>query len=279
MRDDINALRDIFYRAYSGTSFSPEVRAESCVLEFSEELDADLKELGSGSGHYAEKYIGHLRTWALRRSRCMSPMITGPARFPTESNMKKMTYEHNAWIEFRRWRERYIRRASAEKTKSPEEELDDALEAFEKERAYHEMMLGVNRIVRGKMSQEEKLTEMLETFGLHQDTCLKLILDSGFQSFSLTNHNNKVKRLEEKVLIMKTRIQRKETFSKIIFPGGSIDIENDRVVIRHDERPEKEVIEKLRSNGFRWSPNWHCWCRKHTGNAIVAAKRICEVKP
>jgi hypothetical protein len=281
MRDDIQAMKDLFYRAHYNTSFSPDVRAASCVESFSEELDADLKELGANPGNYAVKYLDHLRTWASRKSRCLSSMITGPAKFPVEGNRKAMNSEHAAWEEFRRWRERYIRRATAEPTKSPEEELDDALAELEKEIAHHDMMLAINRIVRAKGQPiESKVSEISQLFDLSMETAAKLLAptpgySAGFQTFELTNHNAKLKRLEQKVAAMRIRIQRKETFEKILFPGGSIDIENDRVVIRHDERPEVSIIKELRDHGFRWSPNWHCWCRKHTGNAIRDAKSIC----
>ena len=281
MREDIESLKDLFYRAHCGTSFSPEVRAESCVRDFSEELDADLKELGENTGKYAEKYVDHLRTWAKRKSRCMSTMITGPANFPVERNRKAMNSEHAAWEDFRWWRERYIRRASAERVKSPEEELDDALATLEKEIAYHNMMLAINRIIRAKSQPvENKISEISQRFDLSMEAGAKLLdptpgYSSGFQTFELTNHNAKIKRLEQKVRIMKIRIERKESFEKINFEGGSINIENDRVVIRHDERPPVEIIAKLRDQGFRWSPNWHCWCRKHTGKALLDAKEIC----
>jgi hypothetical protein len=276
MRSDIQALREDFYRAHYAISFTPDVRADQCVEDFSEELDADLAELGANQGAYAAKYIGYLRTWASRKSRCMSPMITGPANFPTEGNLKRMNTEMRAWDEFRAWRERYIRRAHAVKTKSPEEELDDALNDLEKQRAQHELMIGVNKIVRSKVLDHEKIIAIMENYELSGKTATAL-LSGGFRGFQLTNHNAKIKRLEEKVLIMKARILRKETWEPIAFPGGTIDIENDRVVIRHDEKPAREVISALKESGFRWSPNWKCWCRKHTGNAVAAAKRVCGV--
>jgi hypothetical protein len=282
MRSDIQALREDFYHAHYAMSFTPDVRADQCVKDFSDELDADLAELGANQGNYATKYVGYLRTWAARKSRCMSPMITGPANFPVGSNLKRMNSEQRAWEDFRAWRERYIRRANAVKTKSPEEDLDDALLDLEKQRAYHEMMIGVNRIVRSKATEVEKKERIIEEYDLSEKTVSNLFdyeppFRPGFQSYTLTNHNAKIKRLEEKVLIMKARILRKETWEPIAFPGGTIDIENDRVVIRHDEKPAREVISALKESGFRWSPNWKCWCRKHTGNAVAAAKRVCGV--
>ena len=75
---------------------------------------------------------------------------------------------------------------------------------------------------------------------------------------------------------MKNRIETKETFEKIEFDGGYIDIENDRVIIKHEEKPDRAVIEKIKARGFRWSRNYSCWCRKHTAMALRDAKEVTE---
>ena len=100
----------------------------------------------------------------------------------------------------------------------------------------------------------------------------------GFASYALTNSNARIKSLEEKVLTMRKRIERRDDFEPIAFPGGSIDIKDDHVVIKHDEKPPREVIDALKARGFHWSPKGHYWCRKHTANALRDAKAICRVK-
>ena len=280
----IENMREDFYRAYYNTSFTPDVRADQCVRDFSAELEADLVELGDKTGNYAEKYIAHLRTWAGRKSRCLSVMITGPANFPTTRNRKAMDSEQRAWDEFRAWRERYIKAVNRVKTKSPEEEIDDALIRLEKERNNHAIMIDVNKIFRRKVSDEEKRNALLEELGLSEKLVNNLMEPDcfgmcGFASYALTNSNARIKNLEQKILIMKNRIERRDSFEKIEFSGGCIDIENDRVVIRHDEKPPREVIDSLKSHGFRWSHHWKCWCRKHTANALRDAKNVCGACP
>lgn len=280
---EIENMREDFYRAFYNTSFTPDVRADQCVRDFSAELESDLVELGDKTGNYAEKYVAHLRIWAGRKSRCLSVMITGPANFPTTRNRKSMDSEQRAWDEFRAWRERYIKAVNRVKTKSPEEEIDDALIRLEKERNNHTLMIEVNKIFRRKTSDEEKRKALLEELELSEKLVNNLMTPDcfgqcGFASYALTNSNARIKNLEQKVLIMKNRIQRRDSFEKIEFSGGCIDIENDRVVIRHDEKPPREVIESLKSHGFRWSSHWKCWCRKHTGNALRDAKSVCGVE-
>jgi len=283
MVSEIEAMRQDFERAHSGTSFTPDVRADQCVRDFSSELEADLVELGDKTGNYKEKYLAHLRKWTAAKSRTMSPMITGPANFPAERNRKAFERERRAWEEFQAWRERYIKRAKRVPTKTPEEEIDDALIRLEKERNAHTLMVEVNKIHRRKVSDEEKRKAFAEELELAPELVEKLMEPDcfgrcGFASCSLTNSNARIKNLEQKLLIMKARIERRDTFEKIEFDGGTIDIENDRVVIRHDEKPEPEVIQALKANGFRWSPHWKCWCRKHTANALRAAKIVCGIK-
>jgi hypothetical protein len=89
--------------------------------------------------------------------------------------------------------------------------------------------------------------------------------------------NTRIKRLADKLKVMHSRVARKETFEPITFDGGTITIENDRVCVRHDHKPDKTVMDALRSSGFRWSPHMVCWCRKHTLQAIMDAKRIVGV--
>ena len=280
---EIKKMREDFYRAYYNMSFTPDVRADQCVRDFSAELEADLVELGDKAGNYAEKYVANLRIWAGRKSRCLSVMITGSANFPTTRNRKSMDSEQRAWDEFRAWRERYIKAVNRVKTKSPEEEIDDALIRLEKERNNHTLMIEANKIHRRKVSDEEKKKAFSEELELAPELIEKMMEPDccgrkGFASYSLTNSNARIKNLEQKVLIMKNRIQRRDSFEKIEFSGGCIDIENDRVVIRHDEKPPREVIESLKSHGFRWSSHWKCWCRKHTGNALRDAKSVCGVE-
>ena len=206
------------------------------------------KETG-GTGNYEEKFISHVLTWADRKARCMSSMITGPANFPIARNAKANRSADNAWEEFTKWRTRYIKRATAIPTPSPEEDLDNAVKKLDRQIEAHQLMKDVNRVFRTKsLSLEEKFTKLKTDLECSD----KLINDLrnpasyfggkevyGFESFSLTNSNARIKATKEKILTMKARIQRKATWEPIPFTGGSIDIQSDRVVIFHDEKPDQ----------------------------------------
>ena len=51
----------------------------------------------------------------------------------------------------------------------------------------------------------------------------------------------------------------------------------DRLQLVFDGKPKAEVISKLKSNGFRWSPSNTAWQRQLTSNALYAAARVVDV--
>ena len=64
------------------------------------------------------------------------------------------------------------------------------------------------------------------------------------------------------------------------FDGGVVEIDYDdnRVRIRHDEKPSEDVRSQLKSRGFRWSPKNKAWQRQLTNNAKRATSQITGVK-
>ena len=104
--------------AHMGMSFSPEKRADgdiadyvAAVTGFASECEqiADTPEKAARAIDEIERfrlgYLKHRNTMWAAYSRCMSPMITGPARFPVARNQKRMeTYDRRvseflAWVE------------------------------------------------------------------------------------------------------------------------------------------------------------------------------------
>lgn len=186
-----------------------------------------------------EKYEQLFWNWINATGRCMSSMITGPANFPVERNRKAFNSEQKRYEEFRNFVEKVINPKIKNTVLCPEDDLEQQMEKH-----------------RNLVQRHAELKA-----GDHE-------------SYQLTNNRANIKRTEERILILKSRIDNKEQFEKIKFNGGEIDIIDDRVCIIHDEKPEQEIINRLKSNGFHWSPRNKYWCRKHTANALYAAKEI-----
>lgn len=49
-----------------------------------------------------------------------------------------------------------------------------------------------------------------------------------------------------------------------------------RLQLIFEEKPEQEVREILKANGFKWSPKNGCWQRQLTGNARYAGRRVIQ---
>ena len=280
--DIVKELHEVAYRAYSNSSFSPEKRRDSILAELQQELREDLASLGENTGNYEAKYIDHARNWFQKKSRCISVMITGPANFPTARNQKANNAEDKAWQDFRQWRIRYSKAVNRVHNLSPEDDMDVAIKKVDKLIIAQEKMKSANKILRSKHTTNDEKLDLLIDLGFSEKKAPELLVPDcmntiGFASFSLTNNNAKIKAAKSKIEIMKKRIEIKKDFEPISFPGGTIDIEADRVTITHEVKPDRDVIDKIKARGFHWSRNYGCWNRKHTANALYTAKEIMGV--
>lgn len=84
---------------------------------------------------------------------------------------------------------------------------------------------------------------------------------------------------------VKERIEKLERVDQmpaeiIKFDGGEIisDVVTNRVMVRHDEKPDDKIIRALKSHGFRWARSEHAWTRLRNPNALYTAKAICGVQ-
>jgi len=275
------------YNAYRNVSFSPDKRAVYVITTYSKMLEEDIAELekAGGLGNYVQKFTDKFLTWMSAKSRCASSMITGPANFPVRKMEKAWNSEHNRMNDFFHWREKYFKAVHRVPTKSPEEELILAEAKLEKLRnmqlKYRQWNIDIRKSKITAENEVGKLIEYLLKQGYEQEVVtvmMDLIDHRGgkwkIPSYVLTNNNAKIKSTETKVKAMLMRIERKKTWEDIQFEGGYLTLEDDRFKIFHDEKPDLEVRKEIKRNGFRWSPHWGCWCRKHTGNAVYAIRRL-----
>lgn len=76
-------------RAHYGTSFTPEKRADQECAWYDETV---ARLIAAGKESAVEKYTALWLKHMAAKARCLSSMITGPARFPVARNEK-----HNRW--------------------------------------------------------------------------------------------------------------------------------------------------------------------------------------
>lgn len=276
-------------RAYYWTSFNPDQRGQQDITSYSEELTADLSELTNKGAtaetlsKYEKRYISLLRKYWGSHSNVASVIITGPAKFPIERNRKRSDWAYNHYSTFRQWREKALK-AIAKSLEPPRNELEEARKNLEAREKAHEQMKQANAVIRRSKSRDEMFEGIREIFPNFSFEQIAKIIDPqsfsgmGFARFELTNNLANIKRLRERVAILESKEVKKEMGDnkELSFEGGRIvsDYTEDRVMIHHDNKPEAEVIGRLKKSGFRWSPKNKAWQRKLTRSGIYDALRI-----
>lgn len=93
----------------------------------------------------------------------------------------------------------------------------------------------------------------------------------GFPDYKLTNNSANIRRLKKRAI----ELDRKEHSAKggnlqYTIPEGYIKInhDEDRVQVIFKNIPDVDVRNKLKSNGFKWSPSNQAWQRMITQNTI-----------
>lgn len=141
-----------------------------------------------------------------------------------------------------------------------------------------ERMKFANKIVDSKkLSLEEKVKQLTEhkfkaVTLLTPDFCGRL----GFPSYLLTNNLANIKRMKERVKQLeaaKLDVEKEWKDEEKDIRVVDSPTEN-RLMIFFPGKPEKEVIEQLKSYGFRWSPTSGAWQRYRSYQANAAAKII-----
>lgn len=103
--------------------------------------------------------------------------------------------------------------------------------------------------------------------------------DSPFPTYTLTNNLANIKRMKERVESIKKMKERAaiNTEDKYIKVDG-IEVFEDatdmRIRILFDKIPNEKIRNKLKSNGFKWSPKHNAWQRQLTSNGIYATKKV-----
>ena len=100
-----------------------------------------------------------------------------------------------------------------------------------------------------------------------------------FESYQLSNNNAEIHRLKDRIAAL---TRRKEIgYVGWEFDGGRVEANttDNRLQIFFDEKPDKEVREELKGNGFRYAPSAEAWQRQLNDNAIYAADRIKCIQP
>lgn len=294
--DTTKVSPELAARSHMGTSWDPEKRAQQEIEGFAQYvqevydnlkpyaktesqkafLDAEIKRFQDG-------FAKHYNALLARKGQTMSTFITGGSGFNVRRAEKANAAESSKYTEMIEFRDRAQAAILRELKKMGIEEAGGELEVLKKKIAdairNHEFMVKTNAIVRKKIPDEQKIKEIQALAPISETTIRKVLTPDymgriGFPAYALSNDTANIHRMEERV----KELEKKEATptGEIPFTGGYIldNREQDRVQIIFDQRPSQAVIDRLKSEGWRWSPANVAWQRKRTDAAMYSAKRI-----
>lgn len=265
---------DLCYRAHLGTSFTPEVRAESYCKMYDTDL-AKVIELG-GSVIKFERLFDN---WLNAKSNCISSMITGGSNFPVARANKANERERNhgeAYFKFfeslenkksREERGEVIIKASDDDAVEKLQAKIDALELVQSQmKAFNKISLSK------KLSNQEKL-DQVKALNITSEV-LRYTENGGFPSYKLTNNNAKIK--NAKARLESIKLNKSLDVADKIYDGFRVVHNTDiqRIQFVFDDKPNADIISLLKSKSFRWSPREKAWQRQMTANTKSAVEKI-----
>ena len=143
-----------------------------------------------------------------------------------------------------------------------------------------ELMKAANKIIKKKISNEEKFNELKAIFPSVSELALHKLLEPdfmgriGFAQFNLSNNNANIRRMKQRLEELERRAgqeTKEEDHNGIKLVEN---VEENRVQIIFPGKPEPEVRAILKQNGFRWSPRNMAWQRHLNNSGRFSAQSV-----
>ena len=292
---------DLVNHAFRGTSFTPEDRGSRYVAGCQAELDADMERLfnhatiggtkdkfEAEADRYRSGFRKHLVSYLQSSSRCVASFIAGPSNFPARRMNKRADIAHRRMEELIEYRRRAMQAAirNLRPDLRPIMAGDaDAIERLEKEieqaERSHAQMKAANVAIRkhAKAGADHQVAALMEQ-GFAEERARELLKPDfggriGFADYAITNNGSNIRRMKQRLESLKTAKATPVTTKE---GENGIRLEDDppanRVRLYFPGKPDEVVRERLKSNGFRWTPSLGAWQAYRNYPSMLAAKSI-----
>lgn len=302
---------DLARQAHSGTSFDPERRGKQHQADYADHLNSvhrSLSEMATTPeqkaifeqeiASYRDGYKARYTAWLQAKSRIMSPMISGPARFPSRQMGKANATEQKRLqelIDFSKKGQERIRRklsaardpvmvaaeSAADQAKMIRRSLaniaaiDQGAEGFQglDRRLFASNLAG--RIARmANRGELEAVQAALDQINVDQRSMKRPAFTPKHSIWDLVNvaHRARLKATAAEAAPA-------DALKTPEFKSGGMerDYEAERVRIQfNDGKPSDKIRAMLKGAGWRWSPTNTAWQRMNTENSVYSARRILE---
>lgn len=285
LRPSVEGLREIAVRAHYFNSFEPERAAEFDLQGIEDELKKCEVQIPKELIEDFEKhYLWLAKEWLTALSNCASSAVTGPAKFNTRKAERANNRERAARQRLDDFAEKFVKRVNRPQKFTGWQEVERLKIKVENLEAFQEKMKSANKIARSKkLSHDEKVSQLEQQIGVTNDVAEKILTPDvfgivGFASYALTNNLAKIKQAKERIESITKLVEKGD--EEVPFEFGTIEINNDdaRIRLHFDCKPDEAMRDKLKKNGFRWSPSNSAWQRQLTNNAIRVTNELFNVE-
>lgn len=233
--------------------------------------------------YYNRKLAKYYNDYYRNEASCPSVMICGAGNFPMRKKEKQNNRRDtlmNEWGYLQRYVNKIqniltINQPILSNDKNAVELLEEKLEKMESVQA---MMKAANAYYRKNKTLDDCPVLTLEQIDKLKDSMSgnNHYENKPFLSYELTNNNANIKSTTLRLQKLK---KEKETGTQEQVNQYFTIVENKelmRLQLIFKDKPEPEVRDILKSNGFRWSPKNGCWQRQLTDNARYSAERVIQ---
>lgn len=213
---------------------------------------------------------------------CPSVMISGAGNFPVHKKEKQNAASDKNFAEFQEIQGILKKIESIMYGKEIiKSENEDAVEKLEKKldelKATQEKMKAANRAIR--MKDTEKGDAKLKELGFSEEKIKELRTPDfcgrlGFPDYALQNNNANIHRVEERLKGLKAAKENGTQETENKFFKVMRNTKTMRLQIIFEGKPEPQIREILKSNGFRWAPSQSAWQRHLNGNSEYSLNRV-----
>ena len=288
MRKSVEECREEARRAGQLISQDPQRYGENLLRSMDADVEQFLGEIPEDvRDKYEERLVQLYKEWFRAQSRCFSVLVTGAGNFNQRKHQQMNDRERVAYERIQEWKTKTIKRLNRKERLVGMAEAERLRAELETCEDVHQKMKDVNAIIRRKCTDEEKVDAIVAECGIKEEQAKELVypdhdrgvFSQGFTSYTLSRNLAKIKDLKAKIERHEAMAQKEN--KTLEFDGFDIelDYQEERLRIRHHQKPDAATIRELKGNGFRWSPKNGAWQRQLTTNAIYAMRRAVNITP
>jgi hypothetical protein len=268
MNTNLKSYEQRAIAAHSWISFRPDERGKQYISDCETELNELLSTVPVEThGWVTDKYKKLMSHHISSLSRTASSAITGGSGFNVRRQEKMRNWERSSYDNWRSWVKNITKKLNRAEKPDLDTQVEEKENLIEELKETHKMMVASNKVIRDKKLTLEEKKEELSNLGNTDENIAEILKGGswwglGYPTFSLTNSLARIKGHEETLEKLKRRVsarseeQQEKVINGVKFVKNVVD---NRLEAHFSGKPERETINVLKSNGFRWTPSKNCW--------------------